>query len=117
MENRKTESSAASHHPSSDAKECQETLGGVLVEWDWNGCSPYFTASTPSRPRFSDGQAPSSGSNEIPKSSNEFPGNLQLLSRQCIYVFILLFYVCEIVQKEAMGFQNAFTQIVVYKGL
>lgn len=93
-EQRKTESSAASHHPSSDAKECQEMPGGVLVGWDWNGCSPAsLQISLPDLD--SDGQTLSLGSKEIPKSSNEFPGNLQLLSRLCIYAFILLLYVCE----------------------
>jgi len=95
-EQKKTESSAASHHPSSDAKECQEILGGVLVGWVWSGYSPAsLQISLPDLD--SDGQTSNSGSNKILKSFNVFLRNLQLLSRLCIYVFVyscFLLYVC-----------------------
>lgn len=77
----------ASHHPSSDAKECQEILGGILVGWGWSGYSPaslqIFLPDLDS-----DGQTLNSGSNKVPKSFSEFLGNLQLLSRLCVCVFI-----------------------------
>lgn len=98
VENRARQSlqQPASHHPSSDAKECREILGEVLMGWGWSGYSPAsLQISLPGLD--SDSQTPSSGSNKIHKCFNEFLGNLQLLSRLCIYVFVyhcFLLYVC-----------------------